>query len=229
LFQVDPTFKVIARAYPHVISQLIRDRSPAMRSILSSLVLTHSGNIRWKRLERLIHEAELAGPNSSGSFAVISNHDIFAVTADALRYLLSDGGARVRYGLVNDAVNAVDAAIEEHIVSLRDPHATPDLVERISPVLSTVSSVISEAPLPWLRLMGRTLSNPEAHLMLQEAVNGAHTKSGWRVPQYSLLQLSHALHAAEDHLAAAAASSCASRPQPASARRDDDESSGTRR
>lgn len=89
---------MIARAYPHVIAQLIRDRSPAMRSILSSLVLTHSGNIRWARLEQLIQEAHFTlAPDEVDELSVLSPSDIFSAASDAVEFLLSDRGSRVRY------------------------------------------------------------------------------------------------------------------------------------
>ena len=57
VIKVDPEFKVLARAYPHVVAHLIRDRSQPMRAILSSLILNPDGSVRWSRLQRLLTQA----------------------------------------------------------------------------------------------------------------------------------------------------------------------------
>ena len=51
---VDPSFQVVAAAYPHVARILVHDTSIAGRHALRSLVLYDNGAIRWNRLDALL-------------------------------------------------------------------------------------------------------------------------------------------------------------------------------
>ena len=145
VIKVDPEFKVVARAYPHVVAQLIRDRSPDMRAILSSLVLTPEGAVRWRRLERLLLQpAEAKGSDSSenhglsgnghgtntrssGSMtgipppsatAVLNPEDMVAAASDALDFLLSSKGSKVRTELVADTITFTTTVADESVQSM---------------------------------------------------------------------------------------------------------------
>ena len=51
---IDPNFKVIERAYPHVLARVVADRSPEMRDVLRRLVLEEDGaSVRWNRVRRV--------------------------------------------------------------------------------------------------------------------------------------------------------------------------------
>ena len=51
---IDPDFRVIERAYPHVLARVVADRSPEMREVLRRLVLEEDGvSVRWSRVRRL--------------------------------------------------------------------------------------------------------------------------------------------------------------------------------
>ena len=56
----DPSFKVIAAAYPFFAQRLIADRSPALREALSELLFS-AGRVRWARLESLLEQQRRAG------------------------------------------------------------------------------------------------------------------------------------------------------------------------
>jgi len=51
---IDPSFRVVDRSYPFVLSRVLSDRSPEMRESLRRLLLSDDGSIRYKRLIRLI-------------------------------------------------------------------------------------------------------------------------------------------------------------------------------
>ncbi|OUS43689.1 ABC1 family-domain-containing protein [Ostreococcus tauri] len=51
---IDPSFRVVDRSYPFVLSRVLSDRSPEMRESLRRLLLAEDGSIRYKRLIRLI-------------------------------------------------------------------------------------------------------------------------------------------------------------------------------
>lgn len=51
---IDPSFRVVERSYPFVLSRVLSDRSPEMRESLRRLLLSDDGSIRYKRLIRLV-------------------------------------------------------------------------------------------------------------------------------------------------------------------------------
>ena len=64
---LQPDFKVVAAAYPIVLEFLIEDKSPEMRRILRSMLLTPEGNVRWGRVQRLLEAARsTSGDEVSG-------------------------------------------------------------------------------------------------------------------------------------------------------------------
>ena len=63
---IDKEFKVIERAYPYVLAQLLADNDPEMRDILRRLVLEPCGtSVRWHRVRRLLNAYVSSGGGSS--------------------------------------------------------------------------------------------------------------------------------------------------------------------
>ena len=63
---IDREFKVIERAYPYVLAQLLADNDPEMRDILRRLVLEPCGtSVRWHRVRRLLNAYVSSGGGSS--------------------------------------------------------------------------------------------------------------------------------------------------------------------
>ena len=102
VIKVDPDFKVLARAYPHVLAHLVKDRSPQMRAILRGFIVDEENNsIRWKRLERLVSpfsgtispEAYSSRSRkllqSSPAISLLFSEDMAAAASDGLDFLLS--------------------------------------------------------------------------------------------------------------------------------------------
>ena len=65
---IDREFKVIERAYPYVLAQLLADKDPEMRDILRRLVLEPCGtSVRWSRVRRLLNAYVESGGGISGA------------------------------------------------------------------------------------------------------------------------------------------------------------------
>ena len=63
---IDKEFKVIERAYPYVLAQLLADNDPEMRDILRRLVLEPCGtSVRWHRVRRLLNAYVSSGGGGS--------------------------------------------------------------------------------------------------------------------------------------------------------------------
>jgi hypothetical protein len=135
---VDPSFKVVARAYPHVVRQLLSDRTLEMRAILASLIVDRLGRVRWARLQRFLapvgsdpSPAAAASPHdpsssssSSSSEGVTSrlpSEDIAAALDEAITFLVSEKGGVVREGLLEDGADAADALAKELVEALSRP------------------------------------------------------------------------------------------------------------
>ena len=64
---IDREFKVIERAYPYVLAQLLADKDPEMRDILRRLVLEPCGtSVRWSRVRRLLNAYVESGGGIAG-------------------------------------------------------------------------------------------------------------------------------------------------------------------
>lgn len=50
---VDPSFKVFASAYPHVVRRLLTENTPATRRVLRTLLTDGQGSVRWDRIAAL--------------------------------------------------------------------------------------------------------------------------------------------------------------------------------
>lgn len=102
--QVDPSFKVVARAYPHVLQLLLRDKSPEMRNILAALTVDPATSaVRWARIRRLLAAASAVKPTSSASDASSSS------VSAGKQYLALLG--RLSPELSGNVVDALDDAI----------------------------------------------------------------------------------------------------------------------
>jgi predicted unusual protein kinase regulating ubiquinone biosynthesis (AarF/ABC1/UbiB family) len=93
---VDPSFKVLSKAYPYVAKRLLSDPSPDLRNSLKEL-LFKDGSFRWNRLENLLNNAR----NSD-------DYDLDRIIDQTLDYLLSERGAYIRDYLADEIVRGLD-------------------------------------------------------------------------------------------------------------------------
>lgn len=104
---VDPDFRVVSAAYPHVARALLRDKTVDGRRALLQLVIDRdSGAIHWTRLRALA----AATNNATLLDAVHALGPAYAAAfvQDAIGFLDSPAGARTRAALVADAKAAID-------------------------------------------------------------------------------------------------------------------------
>jgi predicted unusual protein kinase regulating ubiquinone biosynthesis (AarF/ABC1/UbiB family) len=93
---VDPTFKVLSRAYPYISKRLLTDPAPELQTSLKDL-LFKDGQFRWNRLENLLRNAP-----GSGDF------DLNQAIDQGTDFLFSERGAFIREYLVNEVARSLD-------------------------------------------------------------------------------------------------------------------------
>eukprot|EP00898_Chlorokybus_atmophyticus_P008700 jgi/Chlat1/8831/Chrsp91S08150 len=119
---LDPSFEVVARAYPYVVSRLVSDRSEDTRKILWAMLLERNGHVRWNRLSRLVQVVNLKDGDVKSKATAASRtttaqdvwtaneKDIALVVEDGIDFITAptDVGRRIRSALRHDALNAAD-------------------------------------------------------------------------------------------------------------------------
>ena len=119
---IDREFKVIERAYPYVLAQLLADNDPEMRDILRRLVLEPCGtSVRWHRVRRLLNAYVSSGGGSSdGGSNVPGSTPFGGCRATETAAGLAAGARAVLFGSSgpgtreedNDTVKQVKDAVE---------------------------------------------------------------------------------------------------------------------
>mmetsp|Transcript_51111 Transcript_51111/g.65418 ORF Transcript_51111/g.65418 Transcript_51111/m.65418 type:complete len:298 (-) Transcript_51111:115-1008(-) len=203
VIKIDPSFKVVARAYPHVLGQLLRDRSPEMRNILGSLLVDPTGQIRWERLERMIRAASSTstGKQEDDEFSPDFSVNIAAVLSDALHVLYLPENGKMRRTLLKDGAVAIDHIIDELLTGQtnrrKKTHTEEESQEKsstttgVSPnviggVVGKLSSLIGAAPGPWARVAVETVHSKEGTKFCSQLVQSVSEKSSWRSVQWGI-------------------------------------------
>mmetsp|Transcript_6951 Transcript_6951/g.10955 ORF Transcript_6951/g.10955 Transcript_6951/m.10955 type:complete len:740 (-) Transcript_6951:340-2559(-) len=128
----DPSFKVIAKAYPYVARQLLTNTAPELREALEQ-VLFKDGQFRWNRLENLVRESRKT--YGSGTAQVVEQ---------GMDYLFSDAGSNLRNKLTVEATRAID------LMSLDVVQTTLNALPRPPLPLLGVESMLRLPSLPLL-------------------------------------------------------------------------------
>lgn len=95
---VDPSFKVLSKAYPYVARRLLTDPAPQLRSSLQAL-LFQDGSFRWNRLENLLKNAKDS-----------DNYDLNQVLNQTLEFLFSERGEFLRDRIADELAKELDKA-----------------------------------------------------------------------------------------------------------------------
>ena len=145
---IDREFKVIERAYPYVLAQLLADNDPEMRDILRRLVLEPCGtSVRWHRVRRLLNAYVSSGGGSSregsnapgstpfGGCRATETAAGLAAGARAVLFGLSGPGTREED---DDAVKQVKDAVE-YVMS---PSGAPLRVTLVRDFLDAMDSYL---------------------------------------------------------------------------------------
>mmetsp|Transcript_1471 Transcript_1471/g.2229 ORF Transcript_1471/g.2229 Transcript_1471/m.2229 type:complete len:1126 (-) Transcript_1471:753-4130(-) len=132
----NPNFKVLSKAYPYIVSQLITDPNPELRASLKDLLIK-DGTIRWKRLESLLGSAlEGMAPVETlvakdGSGAVQRAPGLR--TSEALAFLFSDKAMFVRDVLVDQVATAFEVLTRQALYQ-----AQSRVFSLLPPVVSSI-------------------------------------------------------------------------------------------
>ena len=188
---IDPSFRVIERSYPFVLSRVLSDRSPEMRESLRRLLLADDGSIRYKRLIRLVQAygsetAPMSSDEKETSRVVLEkvvagarelafgerdclNNEQEARRAtkiaieDALKFLLSDKGARTREKLVEDFLDACEKLLADDPSPPASPSSSDDvtLSAALATMKATTTAIIEHTDL-LIPVLGKAAQTPEA-------------------------------------------------------------------
>eukprot|EP00741_Cyanophora_paradoxa_P012956 tig00020660_g12512.t1 len=108
----NPEFKVLARAYPYIVKQLMTANQEELKESLKELLLA-DGRIRWRRLESLVRKAsEGAAPVARPAPGADPDAKRGETTAEIFEFVFSDGGTFIRDVVVDEVVRAVENAAE---------------------------------------------------------------------------------------------------------------------
>lgn len=171
---IDPSFRVVAAAYPHVARALVKDTSPdGRRALLQLLVDPSTGAVRWSRLRAL-------ASITSGADAIDALGAPFVATLleDVIRFLDSSAGMKTAANLVCDAKDAIDSpASRAHITVGRD-------------ALDQLVVVILNRPEVWLPVLTRCATSPRLIAAISDVSHHALVSLSERLPNMLLLLLS---------------------------------------
>jgi hypothetical protein len=95
--QVDPTSRIVSKAYPYVASRVLTDPQDELQEAFRRLAFNPDGSVRWGRLEGLLEEAK----DSTG-------YDVSAALDLLTNYLLTDEGDAMLRDLSIQIVDAAD-------------------------------------------------------------------------------------------------------------------------
>jgi aarF domain-containing kinase len=95
--QVDPTSRIVSKAYPYVASRVLTDPQAELQEAFRRLAFNADGSVRWGRLEGLLEEAK----ESSG-------YDVSAALDLMTNYILTDEGDALLRDLSVQIVDAAD-------------------------------------------------------------------------------------------------------------------------
>ncbi|MBE9063368.1 AarF/ABC1/UbiB kinase family protein [cf. Phormidesmis sp. LEGE 11477] len=93
---VDPSFKVLSKAYPYVARRLLTDPAPQLRTSLQEL-LFRDGSFRWNRLENLLRNAKDS-----------TDYDLDQVLDQTLEFLFSKRGEYLRVRIADELAKEID-------------------------------------------------------------------------------------------------------------------------
>ena len=96
--QVDPSSRIISKAYPFIASRVLTDPQDELQEAFRRLAFTSDGHIRWSRLEGLLEEA-----------SETEDYDV-SLALDLLSdYLISDDGEQLLNDLADQLVEGADS------------------------------------------------------------------------------------------------------------------------
>jgi predicted unusual protein kinase regulating ubiquinone biosynthesis (AarF/ABC1/UbiB family) len=187
---VDPSFKVLSKAYPYVAKRLLTDPSPELRTSLQDL-LFKDGNFRWNRLENLLRNARSS-----------QDYDLNQVLDQTLEFLFSERGEFIRDHLADEIVRGLDLlgqntlqtvtyTLRERVgLAVNPPPVPPESqknLEHIQRIFGILQETPGFDPLRILSILPRFLFKPETQNLGQRIVGGLAQKTAARLIREFLL------------------------------------------
>jgi len=134
--QVDPSSRIISKAYPFIASRVLTDPQDELQEAFRRLAFTSDGHIRWSRLESLLEEA-----------SETEDYDV-SLALDLLSdYLISDDGEQLLNDLADQLVEGADSLGSETISYVVD--ASRSLLTNddagVAKALQSLQSIIERA------------------------------------------------------------------------------------
>jgi predicted unusual protein kinase regulating ubiquinone biosynthesis (AarF/ABC1/UbiB family) len=190
---VDPSFKVLSKAYPYVAKRLLTDQSDQLRTSLQEL-LFKDGSFRWNRLENLLRNAR---DNQ--------DYDINQVVEQTVDFLMSERGAFIREYLVKGIVQGIDVAGRSAVdqltqnfwswVGLKGDRPSvpavppqPSNLDHIVRILNLLRETPGFDASQLLPVIPKLLVNPKMQQMGQQIVGGLAQRAAARLIRELLLQ-----------------------------------------
>ncbi|XP_019107842.1 uncharacterized protein LOC104905999 isoform X2 [Beta vulgaris subsp. vulgaris] len=211
---LDPDFQVVESAYPFVIGRLLADPSRDMRKILRELVIRNDGSIRWNRLERLIaaiseasdsaeqHPDSVQDSSTPLRWKAFNMQSVVSATEDLLLFILSEKGLRVRMYLTRDVVKALDAFLQDDVItrnsngdfSERKISTSEEHTTRVANGFQYFWQAVKKSPEAWISMLARMSVKPEFHNFILDLVSVLMQHSSRKVPETIWIHLSKQLH-----------------------------------
>lgn len=180
---VDPSFKVLSKAYPYVAKRLLTDPSPELRQSLQEL-LFKDGDFRWNRLENLLRNARDS-----------QDYDLEKVLQQTIDYLFSERGDHIRDHIADEVAKSLDQfghslvkRLQTAVTSesIRQPTSSSpatltkewEHIRRIVGLLGETKGMDSGTV---IRLVPQVLAKPETRQMGQRVANNLATRAAARL------------------------------------------------
>ncbi|MGL5941315.1 MAG: ABC1 kinase family protein [Waterburya sp.] len=189
---IDPSFKVLSKAYPYIAKRLLTDPAPELRASLKDLLFKEEG-FRWHRLENLLR-------NATDS----RDYDFDGVVDQALDYLYSDRGVFIRDRLAEELVNTIDSigrrtlfnistvfrqqvglAVQETPVEFRQDSYTMTHLKNIVGILQKTPGF---NPTRLISVVAKIITKPETQVLGQKVAEGLAQKMAVRLIRSLLLE-----------------------------------------
>jgi predicted unusual protein kinase regulating ubiquinone biosynthesis (AarF/ABC1/UbiB family) len=189
---IDPSFKVLSKAYPYIAKRLLTDPAPELRASLKDLLFKEEG-FRWHRLENLLRNATSS-----------RDYDFDGVVDQALDYLYSDRGIFIRDRLAEELVNTIDSigrrtlfnistvfrqqvglAVQETPVEFRQDSYTMTHLKNIVGILQKTPGF---NPTRLISVVAKIITKPETQVLGQKVAEGLAQKMAVRLIRSLLLE-----------------------------------------
>jgi predicted unusual protein kinase regulating ubiquinone biosynthesis (AarF/ABC1/UbiB family) len=188
---VDPTFKVLAKAYPYVAKRLLTDPAPDLRNSLKEL-LFKDGSFRWNRLENLLNNARDS-----------EEYDLNQVIDQSLEFILSDRGIFIRdylseeivrgldnfgYGMLQNVTHTIQRGIGMDVKSTSQPQQLSEGLQHIQKIWGILQQTRGFDPMIILPKIPQILVNSETRIFGQKIAGGLAQRMAARLIREVLVQ-----------------------------------------